>query len=119
MIQRVLISIVISLLVQWLVFDIAPPDVADRLATAMGVTVEQLFWVAGTLLFIGVVIALVTWLLAQTVVSVIGIIAALVIGLTALACFPPPSFETQHDFATDIDPTTIVNPTPMEVKDAP
>ncbi|OQX08416.1 MAG: hypothetical protein BWK73_25445 [Thiothrix lacustris] len=110
MIQRVLISIAISLLVQWMVFDIAPPDVADRLSTAMGVSVEQLFWVAGTLIFIGVTIALVTWLLAQTVVSVVGIIATLVIGITALACFPPPAFETHHDFATDVDPTTIVNP---------
>ena len=117
---RILLSIIISIMVQWFIFDVSPPDMAEKLAEAMGITAAQLMQVAGVLVFIAVVIGFVTWLLSQTVVSVIGIVALLCLLLVFLAAFAPPGFETRKlDMPdTTVDPTTIINPTPVETANA-
>ena len=115
---RIMLSIIISIMVQWFIFKVSPPDMAEKLAEAMGITSEQLMQVAGVLVFIAVVIGLVTWMLSQTIVSVIGIIAMLALLIIFAAAFAPPGFETRKLDVPDGDPTTIVNPTPVETANA-
>ena len=115
---RIMLSIIISIMVQWFIFKVSPPDMAEKLAEAMGITSEQLMQVAGVLVFIAVVIGLVTWMLSQTITSVIGIIAMLALLIIFAAAFAPPGFETRKLDVPDGDPTTIVNPTPVGTANA-